>query len=127
MIISLAGSSVTPRSMHITEDGELVCSTWDDTIARVKVDTGTVVFNNSVPQIHALRGVAIASDGSILVADGDNKTLHLVSSQGAWTKQLWSGPSDRDQLDELWSVSVDGSVCVCATRAGSVYILDCLY
>ncbi|GFO50272.1 hypothetical protein PoB_007677700 [Plakobranchus ocellatus] len=40
-------SSVEPQYMDITEDGGLVCSTVDDKIARVQVDTGTVVFNKS--------------------------------------------------------------------------------
>ncbi|GFN86068.1 hypothetical protein PoB_001257400 [Plakobranchus ocellatus] len=40
-------SSVHPRYMTTTQDGDLVCSTWDDTIARVQVDTGKVVFDNS--------------------------------------------------------------------------------
>ncbi|GFO33987.1 hypothetical protein PoB_006049200 [Plakobranchus ocellatus] len=139
-------SSVRPLHMDITEDGGLMCSTWDDKIARVQVDTGTVVFDKSVPQIEYPFGVAITSDGSILVTDRDNKALHLVSSQGVWRKQLWSVPSDGDQDDggddvkddradeyadddtddDLRSVSTDGSVCVCVTERGSVHILDCL-
>ncbi|GFO02676.1 hypothetical protein PoB_002918100 [Plakobranchus ocellatus] len=126
MIISLAGSSVDPRYMDIIEDGGLVCSTMYNTIATVQVDTGTVVFDKLVPQINNPSGVAITSDGSILVTDGDNKTLHLVSSQGDWIKQLWSVLSDGDQDDELYAVSTDGSVCVCGTERGSVYKLDCL-
>ncbi|GFO35962.1 hypothetical protein PoB_006246700 [Plakobranchus ocellatus] len=126
MIISLAGSSVEPWYMDITEDGGLVCSTWGDKIARVQVDTRTVAFNKSVPQIEYPCGVAITPDGSILVTDRYNNTLHLVSSQGVWVKQLWSVPSDGDQGGPLRSVSTDGSVCVCVTCSGCVYILDCL-
>ncbi|GFN79612.1 hypothetical protein PoB_000611800 [Plakobranchus ocellatus] len=113
--------------MDITEDGELVCSALHNTIARVKVDTGTIVFNNSVPQIPEPRGVAIASDGSILVTDMIKRTLHLVSPQGAWTKQLFSVPSGVHRDDLLCSVSMDGTICVCVTLRGSVYILDCLH
>ncbi|GFO20047.1 actin cytoskeleton-regulatory complex protein pan1 [Plakobranchus ocellatus] len=40
-------SSVYPRYMTITEDGDLVCSTKDNKIARVQVATGRVAFNNS--------------------------------------------------------------------------------
>ncbi|GFN86859.1 hypothetical protein PoB_001336500 [Plakobranchus ocellatus] len=119
-------SSVIPIDMDITEDGGLVCSTYDDKIARVQVDTGTVAFDKSVPQIQYPRGVTITPDGSILVADITNKTLHLVSSQSVWVKQLWSVPSDGDQGGPLRSVSTDGRVCVCVTEHGSVYILDCL-
>ncbi|GFO11209.1 hypothetical protein PoB_003771400 [Plakobranchus ocellatus] len=56
MIISLAGSSVRPWYMDITEDGDLVCSTWGNKIARVQVDTGTVAFDKSAcPQHRDLR------------------------------------------------------------------------
>ncbi|GFO17542.1 hypothetical protein PoB_004404700 [Plakobranchus ocellatus] len=47
MIISLAGSSVQPCYMDITEDGYLMCSTSKNSIARVEVGTGTVVFHKS--------------------------------------------------------------------------------
>ncbi|GFO22990.1 tripartite motif-containing protein 45 [Plakobranchus ocellatus] len=120
-------SSVDPYYMDITKDGDLVCSTNNLKIARVKVATGEVVFNTSVPEIQKLHGVAIASDGSILVTDLSNKTLHQVSSKGVWRKQLWTVPSDRDQFDELWSVSMSTSACVCVTWYGSVYMLDCVY
>ncbi|GFO45481.1 hypothetical protein PoB_007198600 [Plakobranchus ocellatus] len=39
-------SSVRPLYMDITEDGYLMCSTWNK-IARVQVDTGTVAFDKS--------------------------------------------------------------------------------
>ncbi|GFO40560.1 hypothetical protein PoB_006706500 [Plakobranchus ocellatus] len=99
--------------MEIAEDGSLVCSTLDKTIARVHMDTNTVFFDASVPQIKDPHGVAIASDGSILVTDGSNKMLHLVSPQGAYTKQLWSVRSDTDCRNKLLSVSMNSSVCVC--------------
>ncbi|GFO00704.1 hypothetical protein PoB_002720900 [Plakobranchus ocellatus] len=98
MIISLAGSSVEPRYMDITEDGGLVCSTENNKIARVQVDTGTVAFNKSVPQIKNPLGAAITTDGSILVTDMSNKTLHLVSSQGVWIRQLW--PTSSSELED---------------------------
>ncbi|GFO03025.1 tripartite motif-containing protein 45 [Plakobranchus ocellatus] len=120
-------SSVRAWFMDVTEDGELVCSTWDKKIVRVQVDSGTVVFDASVPQIKDPRGITIASDGSILVADGSSRTLHMLSSQGVWTKLLWSVPGDRDQDDQLFGVSKEGSVCGCITQNGSVYILDCLH
>ncbi|GFO45111.1 Bdr-repeat family protein [Plakobranchus ocellatus] len=119
-------SSVGPRYMNITEDGYLMCSTSKNSIARVEVGTGTIVFNKSVPQIKDPFGVTITLDGSILVTDRFNNTLDLVSSQGVWIKQLWSVPSDGGRGDQLWSVSTDGSVCVCVTLCGRVHILDCL-
>ncbi|GFN97993.1 hypothetical protein PoB_002449900 [Plakobranchus ocellatus] len=120
-------SSVRPRYMDVTEDGEMICSTNNNRIARVQVDSGTVDFNQSVPQIPCPHGVAIASDGSVLVTGGSNKTLHMLSSRGSLIKQLWSVPSGRDQQGELWSVSMDVNICVCITLNGSVYLLDCVY
>ncbi|GFO16699.1 hypothetical protein PoB_004320400 [Plakobranchus ocellatus] len=40
-------SSVDPCYMDVTKDGDLMCSTWDDTIARVQLNTTaeTVVFD----------------------------------------------------------------------------------
>ncbi|GFN97945.1 hypothetical protein PoB_002445100 [Plakobranchus ocellatus] len=109
-------SSVQSRYMDVTEDGGLICSTWGNKIARVQVDSGTVLFINSVPQTKDPRGVVNLSDGSILVADGSNKTLHLVSSQGIWIKKVWSAPRDTDQDDKLWGVSVDRKCRQIASR-----------
>ncbi|GFO22534.1 hypothetical protein PoB_004903900 [Plakobranchus ocellatus] len=120
-------SSVCPRYMDVTEDGEIICSTNNNRIARVQVFSGTVDFDQSVPQILCPCGVAIAPAGSILVADAPTTTLHLVSSLGVWTKQLWSVPSGRDQQGALYAISMDMNVCVCITRNGSVYLLDCVY
>ncbi|GFO49523.1 hypothetical protein PoB_007602800 [Plakobranchus ocellatus] len=40
-------SNVWPYYMDITQDGDLVCSTDYNTIARVQVDTGTITFDTS--------------------------------------------------------------------------------
>ncbi|GFO07226.1 hypothetical protein PoB_003373100 [Plakobranchus ocellatus] len=47
MIISRAASSVQALYMDVTEDGELVCSTRNNTIARVQVNSGKVAFDKS--------------------------------------------------------------------------------
>ncbi|GFO48791.1 hypothetical protein PoB_007529600, partial [Plakobranchus ocellatus] len=47
-----------------------------------------VTKEQAVPQIQRPNGVAIASDGSILVAEEGKNILHLVSSQADWIKQL---------------------------------------
>ncbi|GFO02117.1 hypothetical protein PoB_002862200 [Plakobranchus ocellatus] len=120
-------ASTMPLYMDITKDRHLVTSDVFNRIAIARANTGRVLFSRSVPQIKEARGVAVAPDGSILVADSSNKTLHLLSSKVAWNKQLWSVPSDEDEDDELWNVSTDGQVCICATRDGSVYILDCVH
>ncbi|GFN76994.1 hypothetical protein PoB_000350000 [Plakobranchus ocellatus] len=122
-------SSIHPLYMDVSEDGNLTCSTSDGAIARVEVDSGTVVFHTSVSHVRVPWGVAITANGSLLVADRSNKTLHLVSSQGAWTRQLRTAPSDTDLDDALWadelqSLSMDGSLCICVVRNGCVYMLD---
>ncbi|GFN97989.1 hypothetical protein PoB_002449500, partial [Plakobranchus ocellatus] len=76
------------------------------------------------PQIPCPRAVAIASDGSVLVTNESNKTLHMLSSRGSWIKQLWSVPSGRDQQGALYAISMDRNVCACITTNGSVYLLD---
>ncbi|GFO28678.1 protein kinase pk4 [Plakobranchus ocellatus] len=107
-------SSVCPLKMDATEDGQLICSTMDNKIARVQVDSSAVLFNNSVPHIGNPWGVAIASDGSILATDTSQNTLHLVSSQGAWTKRLCdyglydNGGDSNDGLHDDGAESNDG-------------------
>ncbi|GFO23920.1 hypothetical protein PoB_005042500 [Plakobranchus ocellatus] len=101
--------------MEVTEHGDLVCSTRDNKIARINVHAGILYFHKSVPRIGYPWGIAIVSDGSILVANKSNKTLSLVSSEGASTQLLWAGLIDTEQEGQLWSVSTYGSVCACAT------------
>ncbi|GFN92563.1 hypothetical protein PoB_001906900 [Plakobranchus ocellatus] len=125
--MSLADASTMSLYMDITGDGHLVTSDMFNAIAKRHTNTGRVVFNNFVTQIEKQRGVAVVPDGSILVTGSSQKTLNLFSSKGAWIKQLWSVPSDRDEDDKLWNVSTDEKVCVCVTRDGSVYILECVY
>ncbi|GFO09571.1 high-affnity carbon uptake protein hat/hatr [Plakobranchus ocellatus] len=126
-VLRQISSSVRPLYMYMSKDGGLLCSNKSKTLARIQVDTGTVVFNESVPQAKELSGVAIASDGSILVTGASNRTLHLVSSQGTKAEQLWSVPRGKYSDAKLWSVSLQGNVCVCITGEGTVYIFDCVY
>ncbi|GFN83333.1 hypothetical protein PoB_000983900 [Plakobranchus ocellatus] len=63
------------------------------------IDLGGQVLRQIFPQIEYPRGVAITTDGSIPVTDINNKTLHLVSSQGVWVKQLWpTSSSNREDI-----------------------------
>ncbi|GFO15960.1 tripartite motif-containing protein 2-like [Plakobranchus ocellatus] len=119
-------SGVDPSYMDVTDDGNLICSSQDNTIARVQMNSGTVVFNKAVPMIIRPHGVAIAADKSLLITDTWDNVLHLVSPQGDRSKQLWLAPSGKDQGDDLCGLSMDGSVCVCVTGHGTVYVLDCM-
>ncbi|GFO09693.1 histone-lysine N-methyltransferase SETMAR [Plakobranchus ocellatus] len=77
-------------------------------IFEVPSSRGQAFLSLQFVEIKDPRGITIATDGSILVADGSSRTLHLVSSQDVWTKLLWSVPGDRDQDDKLFGVSMDG-------------------
>ncbi|GFO10276.1 hypothetical protein PoB_003678100 [Plakobranchus ocellatus] len=118
------------RYMVATADKGLLCATVGNKITKIDTATGAVTFDVTVPQIHLLRAFAINLDGSLLVLDSKQSTLHLVSAQGIWIKKLWELPQDFGdtfQKAQLWNVSVDNSVCVCVTEHGALYILDCVH
>ncbi|GFO26410.1 structural maintenance of chromosomes protein 2 [Plakobranchus ocellatus] len=75
-----------PSSGVYVENVEPFHPTRNHKITRVHQSSD--VFCKSVPQIEDPCGGAITSDGSILVTDRHNKTLHLVLSQWIWIKQL---------------------------------------
>ncbi|GFN85883.1 hypothetical protein PoB_001238900 [Plakobranchus ocellatus] len=117
-------STVHPYYMVATSDGHLMCSTWDNKIARVELGTGQVIFNNAVPQIDNPAGIGIETDDFLCITDWKKGMLHLISSNGTWSKQMGSALSGTSQADILWSVSVDNGTCVCVTKYGSVIVLD---
>ncbi|GFN76433.1 hypothetical protein PoB_000293900 [Plakobranchus ocellatus] len=81
------------------------------------------LYSYTVPQTESPYSVTVVSNGSFLVTERFNKTLHLVCSQGFWTKEFWSVLSNSDD-DELRSVSTDNDVCICVFRYGSVHVLE---
>ncbi|KAK3727021.1 hypothetical protein RRG08_039915 [Elysia crispata] len=85
----------------------------------------TIVFDHKVEQIenHPI-AVASSSDGSLIVSDSDNRTLHVISRDGVWIKKLWTHPGGEDTYDGLLSVSLMEQTCVCCTRRGSVFVMD---
>ncbi|GFO06015.1 hypothetical protein PoB_003252000 [Plakobranchus ocellatus] len=133
-IISLNGqllcriSSVpSPFSMISTKNSELIFSTWENgSIAKVNSFAGRVIFDVEVPQITVPLGVTIVSDDTLLVADYYAPSLHLVSSEGQWLKQVWTAPSTSAK-DGLRSVTIESSLCVCVTNCGFAYVLDAVY
>ncbi|GFO49009.1 hypothetical protein PoB_007551400 [Plakobranchus ocellatus] len=87
-----------------------------------------VIFDVKVPQIATPSGVTMVSDDSLLVADYNTLSLHLVSSGGRWLKQVWTAPSTRANIgDKLRGVSIESSLCVCVTECGYAYVFDAVY
>ena len=66
-------------------------------------------------------------DGSSIIVDSSKRTLHLISPDGVWVKNLWTHPGGEDKDDSLFSVSVMEQRCVCSTFRGSVFVMDVSY
>ena len=95
-----------------------------------------------VEQVQTPCGITCTQDGSCIITDGDTRTLHLVTSDGVWVRQLWAHPAGANRRDELstvcsfqnvclcctedglYSVCVFQNVCLCCTVRGSVFVLD---
>ncbi|GFS26306.1 hypothetical protein ElyMa_001713800 [Elysia marginata] len=65
-------------------------------------------------------------DRSTLSVDGKTNTLHVISSQGGWVKQVWSHPGGAGKEGGLWAVSFLNDLCVYCTRK-TVFLLDVIY
>ncbi|GFO46874.1 hypothetical protein PoB_007337900 [Plakobranchus ocellatus] len=79
------------------------------------------------PQLAVPAGVTMVSDDSLLVADLNALSLHLVSSGGQWLKQVWTALSNSAKDDKLRNVSIESSLCVCVTSCGFAFVLDAVY
>ena len=66
-------------------------------------------------------------DGSFIIADGDKRTLNLISPDGAWVKNLWTHPGGEDKDVPLFAVSLMNQRCVVCTDRGSVFVMDVSY
>ncbi|GFO46878.1 hypothetical protein PoB_007338300 [Plakobranchus ocellatus] len=121
-------SASPPTRMIMTKNAELIFSTGiNGSIIKVNSFDGRVIFDVKVPQIATPTGVTMVSDDSLLVADFNALSLHLVSSGGRWLKQVWTAPSTSAKVDKLRCVSIESSLCVCVTSCGFAYVLDAVY
>ncbi|GFO39920.1 hypothetical protein PoB_006642500 [Plakobranchus ocellatus] len=121
-------SASGPWRMITTMNSELIFTAWiNGSIIKVNSFDGRVIFDVKVPQIANPSGVTMVSDDSLLVADFDTLSLHLVSSGGQWLKQVWTAPSTSAKDDKLRNVSIESGLCVCVTMCGFAYVLDAVY
>ncbi|KAK3758659.1 hypothetical protein RRG08_000216 [Elysia crispata] len=92
-ILRQLSSTLSPLYMVTTADGYLMMSIFrDNSIAKLKLEDTSTFFHHTVQQIEKPRGVEFIMDGSFIIADGDKRTLNLISPDGAWVKNLWTHP-----------------------------------
>ncbi|GFR70915.1 hypothetical protein ElyMa_003799000 [Elysia marginata] len=85
---------------------------------------GIDLIDRSVHKVQDLGCISCHhQDGSTLIVDRKIHTLHVISPQGGWVKQVWSHPGGADKEGGLWAVSFLNDLCVCSTRE-SVFVLD---
>ncbi|KAK3795539.1 hypothetical protein RRG08_016314 [Elysia crispata] len=105
-VLCQLSQTLDPWYMTLTQDGCLLMSSNNGKVSKVTIQEGYVVFHRSVPQIKNPAGVATLQDGWFVVSDWKTTSLHLVTPDGHWDRQLWRHPRGSDCGDLLWSVSV---------------------
>jgi len=104
------------RVQKFTADGVFV-TTWGDKGKKYYVDDG---------QFLQMNGIAIASDGSVYVADGGNHNIQKFTSEGVFVAR-WGTV---DEFLPTWGTSGSGDgqfsqpVGVAVAPDGSVYVAD---
>ncbi|KAK3752006.1 hypothetical protein RRG08_048493 [Elysia crispata] len=101
----VTGELLHPYYMTVTQDGCLIMSTWDKTVAKVRIQDSQIIFKKTVPEINHPAGVATLQDGWFVVLDWRTRSLHLVTPDGRWDRQLWRHPRGSDSKGCLWGVS----------------------
>ncbi|GFR82066.1 hypothetical protein ElyMa_005940700 [Elysia marginata] len=114
--------------MEVSPDQYLVMTLYDDnSIAKLKLADSTVVYRHKLNKVQYPRGISCHhQDGSTLNVDRKTNTLHEISPQGDWVKQVWSHPGGADKEGGLLAVSFLNDLCVCCTEK-SVFLLDVIY
>ncbi|KAK3762526.1 hypothetical protein RRG08_052996 [Elysia crispata] len=79
---------------------------------------------DTVPEIEEPAGVTALQDGWLVVSDWRTRSLHLVTPDGCWDRQLWRHPRGSGSKDCLCGVSVSGGVCVAVTDYGEAHVFD---
>ena len=79
---------------------------------------------STVTPIKNVHGVATLQDGWFLVSDCSANSLHLVTPDGRWDRELWKLPCGPDRQEKLWGVSLSGDVCVAITTNAEIYVFD---
>ncbi|GFR65634.1 histone-lysine N-methyltransferase SETMAR [Elysia marginata] len=93
--------------MEVSPGQHLVMTSFDDySIAKLKLADGSVVYRHELSKVQWPCGISCHhQDGSTLTVDMESHTLHVISPQGGWVKQVWSQPGSDDKEDGLWNVS----------------------
>ncbi|KAK3748127.1 hypothetical protein RRG08_030560 [Elysia crispata] len=118
------GQSLHPWYMTVTQGGCLIMSTVDNKVAKVRIQDSQIIFNKTVPGIMHPAGVPTLQDGWFVVSDWGTFSLHLVTPDGRWDRELWRHPYGSKSGDRLWGVSVRGGVCVAVSVEGETHVFD---
>ncbi|KAK3775813.1 hypothetical protein RRG08_002359 [Elysia crispata] len=122
-VLRRLSQTLNPDYMTVTQDGCLFMSTMNN-LAKVKIHDGKIIFHKAVPVIKITAGVATLQDGWFVVSDNDTRSLHLVTPDGRWYRQLWRHPRGSSYMNEPRCVSISGSVCVAVTSDGETHVFD---
>ncbi|GFS00319.1 hypothetical protein ElyMa_002811700 [Elysia marginata] len=113
--------------MEVSPDQHLVMTLHDNSIAKLKLADSTFVYKHKLNKVQKPWGISCHhQDGSTLSFDRETDTLHVISPQGGWVKQVWSKPCGANKEDRLYAVSFLNDLCVCCTLK-SVFLLDVIY
>ncbi|KAK3781919.1 hypothetical protein RRG08_064174 [Elysia crispata] len=98
-ILRQLSSTLSPFYMVTTADGYLIMSIkTDNSIAKLKLEDKSTFFHHKAQQIENPKGVEFLMDGSSIVVDRGKHSLHLISPDGAWVKNLWTHPGGNENV-----------------------------
>ncbi|KAK3760109.1 hypothetical protein RRG08_056399 [Elysia crispata] len=126
-LLQQVGHELRPYYMTATPDGCLFMSTSDKKVAKIRVKDDVVLFHHSVPQIKCPCDVTALQAGWSVVTDEETQSLHLVSPDGRWDRELWRYPKDSVSGNKPITLSACCGVCVAVNSAGQLYVLDIVY
>jgi uncharacterized protein (TIGR03663 family) len=132
------GTFNEPWGVAVAPDGSIyVADTWNHRIQHFKpdgtfikswgaqVDTGGKA-TGSEGLFYGPRGIAVDTNGRVLVADTGNKRVQIFDKDGQFITQLGGGGLDQGRFDEPVGVAVDakGNIVIADTWNGRVQVLD---
>jgi len=132
------GTFNEPWGVAVAPDGSIyVADTWNHRIQHFKADGtfingwgalgdtgGQAVGNEGL--FYGPRGIAVAANGNVIVADTGNKRVQMFDKDGQFITQFGGGGLDQGRLDEPVGVAVDaqGNSVVADTWNGRVQVFD---
>ncbi|KAK3800139.1 hypothetical protein RRG08_015100 [Elysia crispata] len=118
-IIRQIGLNLIPYHMTATQDKCLLMSTRYNKITKIKVKDGTVIFDRAVPQIGDSSGNAALQNGWSVFSNCITNSVHLVTPNGHWARELWRQCSDQKFGAFLCTVCVDDGIYVTGFTNGT--------